>query len=263
MQNLKIALVQTKQFWESKEDNFRHYNKHLQNNITPNEVDLVLLPEMFNTGFSMDVNALAESMNGKSIQWMISSAKTFKTQIGGSLIIEENGNYFNRFVIVGENGVLNTYNKRHLFRMADEHLSFNPGEKRVVHILKGWKLMLQVCYDLRFPVFSRNGLIDGDKEYDALVYIANWPKKRAFIWKNLIQARAIENQAFCIGLNRVGSDGNGVEYSGDSMLVDPWGNIILAPSNEEKIDVITLNYSVLTAIKKTFPAYLDADQLDR
>lgn len=261
MQDLKVILIQTVQHWENKAQNLNYYESNFLDKLKPAEADLILLPEMFSTGFSMDAEKLAEPMTGRAVSWMLSWAKKLNTQIGGSLIISENGNYYNRFIIASPNGIESTYNKRHLFRMANEHEHYTPGEERVIHTLKGWRILLQVCYDLRFPVFSRNRTIDGEKEYDAIIYVANWPEKRAFIWKNLIQARAIENQAYSIGLNRVGTDGNDISYSGDSMLVDPWGNILFsAVPGEEKMYSVDLQSKTLDDIKRSFPAYLDADQ---
>jgi len=262
MQDLRIGLIQTQQFWEDKTANLNHFESHFLNHIDANSVDLVLLPEMFNTSFSMNVASIAEQMDGASLVWLKTWAKKLNCQMGGSIIISENGQYYNRFVIVSKNGIEATYDKRHLFRMANEDQHFAAGQNRVIHQMKGWSILLQVCYDLRFPVFSRNRLVDNKKEYEAVVYVANWPKKRAFIWKNLLQARAIENQAYSVGLNRVGEDGNGIEYSGDSMVVDPWGNILTTfPSHEQKFQIITLEKSVLNDIKTSFPAYLDADTL--
>ncbi len=260
MQDLTVALVQTYQFWENKQANFTHLEKHFNQALIGKEIDLVLLPEMFNTGFSMNTKTLAETEDGESILWLQNWAQKMKTHIGASLIVEDNGHYFNRFVIVNETGICATYNKRHLFRMANENQSFTAGKQREVFSLKGWNLMLQVCYDLRFPVFSRNRTINGEKEYDALIYLANWPEKRANIWKTLLQARAIENQTFCIGLNRVGTDGNQINYAGNTMMVDPWGNTAYhAAPNREEISILRLKKSILNDIKESFPAFLDAD----
>lgn len=260
MQDLKVALIQTTQFWEDKPANYQHLESAFLTRISPNEADLIVLPEMFNTGFTMNAKEMHETMDGEALEWLRSWAAKLQCQLGGSLIIKEGDCYFNRFVIVSEEGVLNYYDKRHLFRMADEHDHFSPGNRRVIHHIRGWRVLMQVCYDLRFPVFSRNRTIQGDTEYDAMIYVANWPAKRAGIWKNLLQARAIENQAFCIGLNRVGEDGNGIAYSGDAMVIDPWGNVSTPiPANQEDMAVIPLDYSVLKGIKKTFPAYLDAE----
>lgn len=262
MQDIRVTLIQTNQFWEDKQANFNHLENQFFNKIEKGLPDLILLPEMFNTGFSMQTQDMAEEMNGTAVKWLMNWAKRLDAWIGASLIIHDEGNYYNRFVIVSGDGIESFYDKRHLFRMANEHNYFDSGQNRVIVELKGWKIFLQVCYDLRFPVFSRNRTIDGKKEYDVLLYIANWPMKRNFIWKNLIQARAIENQAYCLGLNRVGSDGNGIEYSGDSMVIDPWGNILSqAEPRKEAIITAKLKKSVLDNITTSFPAFLDADRL--
>jgi predicted amidohydrolase len=259
MQDLKVAIVQLSQYWEDKKLNLEMFSKRLKHGVS-SEVDLILLPEMFNTSFSMNVENLAEEMDGEGISWLKETAKEFKSIVGASLIIKEGANYYNRFVMVSENGVESHYDKRHLFRMADENKHFTAGEKRVVFKYKGWNILLQVCYDLRFPVFSRNRTIEGSKEYDAVIYVANWPEKRNMVWKNLIQARAIENQAYCIGVNRVGMDGNNISYSGDSMLVDPWGNIEYQFSeNKEEVKILTLQTATIEAITRLFPAFKDAD----
>ena len=235
MQDLRVTLIQTNQFWQDKARNLNHFETKFLSSISPESTNLVLLPEMFNTSFSMDVEELAESMEGESIQWLIKWAKKLKANIGGSLIIREGDKYYNRFVVVSSKGIEKFYDKRHLFRMAKENERFTAGKDRIVYELNGWKLMLQVCYDLRFPVFSRNRRLDDAKEYDALIYVANWPAKRNYVWKNLLVARAIENQAFVIGVNRVGVDGNEIEYTGDSVLIDPWGNTTIAmPASTEK-----------------------------
>jgi len=260
MQDLKVALIQTNQFWENKEANFDHLEKVHFSKIKPSECDLILLPEMFNTGFSMNVEALYENMSGQSINWLKKWAAKLDCQIGASLIIKDGNNFYNRFVIVSKNGFEAFYDKRHLFRMANENEFFTAGNKPVIYQLKGWKIMLQICYDLRFPVFSRNKTINCDKSYDLLVYLANWPEKRANIWSVLLQARAIENQAYCIGINRVGIDGKHITYSGDSAIIDPWGiTEFLATKNVELVKILTLSESKLTDIEKQFPAYRDAD----
>ncbi len=258
MQNLKVALIQTKQFWEDKTQNFTHFEKHLDS--IKEDVDLVLLPEMFNTSFSMNIADLSESIDGNSVNWLRTQAKKMNTQIGATLIINEEGSHYNRFVIVSEDGIQASYDKRHLFRMAKENDYFTAGNERVVYSIKGWNILLQVCYDLRFPVFSRNKTIEGKKEYDLVVYLANWPEKRSYVWKNLLQARAIENQVYCIGVNRVGEDGNNISYTGDSMMVNPWGNIDLQMAeNKESVKILTLDKSVLKDIERSFPAFKDAD----
>lgn len=260
MQDLKVAIIQSQQFWEDKEKNLNHFESQFLSKVSSNQVDLILLPEMFNTGFSMNAEQLFETMQGESIQWLKYWAEKLNAKLGASLIIKENNKFFNRFVIVGADGVETHYDKRHLFRMANENDYFTAGSKRVIYQLKGWNIMLQVCYDLRFPVFSRNKTIGLNKEYDALIYIANWPEKRAYVWKNLIQARAIENQSYTLGINRVGLDGKGISYSGDSMFVDPWGNVLTQfESQLQELQIVCLKKSVLAEIQTNFPAYLDAD----
>ena len=259
MQDLKVIIIQSRQYWEDKAANLVHFEKHLKG-VEPGSADLILLPEMFNTGFSMNTKNMAEEINGESVSWLKDQAARLDTLIGATLIIEENKNFYNRFVVVSKDKVETYYNKRHLFRMAGENDHFTAGEERVVLEHKGWKILLQICYDLRFPVFSRNKTIDGKKEYDALIYLANWPEKRVYAWKNLLQARAIENQAYCIGVNRVGEDGNGIYYSGDSMMIDPWGKI--EAHCHERIEIVkflTLKRSVMNDIEQGFPAFKDAD----
>lgn len=263
MQGLRIKLIQTKQFWEDKTANLSYFEDKFLSQIKSQSVDLILFPEMFNTSFSMNPIVLAEKMDGKSIQWLQMWASKLDTVIGASLMIEEEGKYYNRFVLVSEMGVESFYDKRHLFRMANEDDAFSPGENRVVFELKGWKLMLQVCYDLRFPVFSRNRRIGGEKEYDAVIYIANWPERRRNVWKTLLKARAIENQAYVIGVNRVGEDGNGIGYSGDSIIIDPWGETQADLSaHYEGVVNGKLNRDVLEDIKAKFPSYLDGDHFE-
>lgn len=260
MQDLKVGIIQSHLIWEDKAANRQHVEDHFFSKIEPDMFDLVLLPEMFNTGFSMRVETLAETMEGETLIWLKKWAGQLGCAIGGSLIITENGHYFNRFVVVSGDTVLATYNKRHLFRMAEENNYFTAGSNQTIVEIKGWRLMLQVCYDLRFPVFSRNRVVDNQTLYDALIYVANWPQKRAFIWKNLIQARAIENQAYTIGVNRVGEDGQKIAYSGDSVFVDPWGNVLTQLSaGTEKFESLTLSGKVIDEIRANFPAYLDSD----
>lgn len=208
----------------------------------------------------MNTVEFCQKMDGQVIEWMQTWAKKLNTQIGGSIIIEDNNKYYNRFVIVSENGVENYYDKNHLFRMGDENNHFTKGSHRVIHTLKGWKLLLQVCYDLRFPVFSRNQTIDNSKEYDAIVYLANWPEVRSEIWSTLLKARAIENQAYCIGVNRIGKDANSITHSGDSVSISPWGKEEKFNPNQEIMKTTELSKDELNEIKSKFPAYLDANE---
>lgn len=260
MQDLKIGILQTELFWEDKKANLSRLEEGFLSKLVPGSCDLLLFPEMFNTGFSMKSEELAEDMDGPTLSWLIKWAEKLDCQIGGSLIIRYKKSIYNRFVFVSKKGVEAHYDKRHLFRMAGEHDHFSRGETRTIHSIKGWNILMQVCYDLRFPVFSRNKTIGDELEYDLAVYLANWPEKRSSIWSTLLQARAIENQAFCIGVNRVGQDGNGITYSGDSALIDPWGNTLFtATKYQEEVRILTLKRSTLNEIKMQFPAYKDAD----
>ena len=252
MQDLKVALIQTEQVWENKEANYKHLEENHFTKLKPGDCDLVILPEMFNTGFSMKTKELAETMNGKSIVWLKKWAKHLDCQIAASLIIVDQEKFYNRFVVVSANEIICFYDKRHLFRMANENTFFEPGQKKVI--------LLQVCYDLRFPVFSRNKFVNKSKEYEAVIYIANWPEKRSFVWDVLLQARAAENQAYCIGVNRVGLDGNNYSYSGDSACIDPWGSTVYrATKSTEEVKILTLSSAVLREAERSFPVYLDAD----
>lgn len=263
MQDLNVALVQANQLWEDKRGNFQHFESLLQTNLHQ-KIDLVVLPEMFNTSFTMNAESMGESLAGESISWLKKMAKTYDTVLCASLIVHEENQFYNRLVLVNETEIIAQYNKRHLFRMAGENEIFTPGQSRIVFPFKGWNILLQVCYDLRFPVFSRNKTLGDHKEYDAVIYVANWPEKRNNAWRILLQARAIENQAFVIGVNRVGIDGNNHTYSGDSMMVDPWGACTLVSDEpKESVKIITLNSETLTNITRLFPAFKDADgQID-
>lgn len=260
MQDLKICLIQPNVIWENKEANFRYLEEKFLSDLKPGDCDLILLPEMFNTGFSMKSQELAEDMSGTTIQWLKKWAYHLDCQISATLIIRESNSFFNRFLFVSKYGIEAHYDKKHLFRMAGEHDHFSPGKSRVIHTIKGWNILPQICYDLRFPVFSRNKTIGETLEYDLVIYAASWPGRRSAIWSVLLRARAIENQAFCIGINRVGQDGNGVDHSGDSAVIDPWGNYdYLATESIELVKILTLSAQKLADIKKSFPAFKDAD----
>jgi len=259
MQNLKITTIQTNIIWENSQKNINRYETQYLSKLNSGETDLILFPELFTTGFTMNTKAYSEKMNGPTITWMQHWAQKLDTQIGGSIIIKENNAYYNRFVIVSKNRIECFYNKNHLFRMGDENNHFTKGKDRVIHTLKGWNLLLQVCYDLRFPVFSRNQIINSEKEYDALLYIANWPEVRSEIWSTLLRARAIENQAYCIGLNRIGKDAHDISHSGNSALITPWGKVTQLKPSQEHMLTFTLKKSILNNINQKFPAYLDSN----
>lgn len=257
--NLKISLVQTKLHWENIDANIVMLDEQLKG-IKKNSTHLIVLPEMFTTGFTMNAAENFSEMNGAAIMWMKEMAAKKNCAVCGSLIIKEDGKYFNRFVWIDAQGKIQCYDKRHLFRMANEHLTYTAGNDHLVVELNGWKIMPQVCYDLRFPTWSRNTNDNGKMKYDLLLYVANWPERRKQAWKQLLIARAIENQCYCIGLNRVGKDGKGINYTGDSAVIDFLGNNIskIAPSRSS-ITQITLELSALQKYRKDFPAHMDAD----
>jgi len=213
MNPLKVTLLQAKIAWQDPAANLTHYAGMLEN-IGP--TDLIILPEMFTTGFTMDPATNAETMGGTAVRWMAERAKAHQAVVTGSLVIEEAGEYYNRLIWMRPDGTCATYNKRHLFAMAGEHEHYVAGRERLVVELNGWRICPMVCYDLRFPVWARN-----DDAYDLLIYTANWPNRRSYDWNTLLKARAIENQCYVVAVNRVGTDANGHEYNGDSCVIDP------------------------------------------
>ncbi|PSL35802.1 amidohydrolase [Chitinophaga ginsengisoli] len=260
MSDLKVTLIQTNLHWENIEDNLRMFDEKI--NAIQERTEIVVLPEMFSTGFSMAPERLAQTMDGSAVQWMKKKAAEKNIILTGSLIIEENGNYWNRLLWMQPNGVYGTYDKRHLFGFGGEHEHYQPGDKRLIAQVKGWKICLTVCYDLRFPVWSRNAILPetGEPAYDVLINVANWPERRSTPWKTLIHARAIENQCYAIGVNRVGNDGNNIYHSGDSSLIDPLGEILYRKSHDEDIFTTTLERSRLDEVRKNFPFLKDADK---
>lgn len=250
---LNITLVQPDMVWEDKQANLTHYEQLI---ASTTDKEVVVLPEMFSTGFSMAPERLAEPMNGPSVQWMKDIAQRYRCILTGSLIIEDNGKYYNRLLWVQPDGNLGYYDKRHLFAYADEDKHYSSGEKRLIAQVKGWRICLMVCYDLRFPVWSRNL----DDAYDVLIYVANWPERRSLAWKTLLQARAIENQAYVVGLNRIGKDGKDISYSGDSSVFGPLGETLWQQHMEPAVHTITLDKQTLTDTRKHFPFLNDADK---
>ncbi len=261
MSSLNFTLVQTSLFWEDKTANLEMLEKKILAFAPGSQV--VVLPEMFSTGFSMNAEKLAEKMDGPSVSWMKKMAAAKKIILTGSLIIEEEGLYYNRLLWVLPNGEVGFYNKRHLFAYAQEDQHYAQGTNRFIASVNGWKINLMVCYDLRFPVWARQQ-IDEEKnfEYDVLVYVANWPERRNLAWKTLLQARAIENQCYVIGVNRVGNDGKDIYYSGDSMVIDPLGNILYQKAHEEDLFTIGLDKESLESTRMKFPFIKDADQFN-
>lgn len=249
---MKIALIQASLFWENPITNRNCFEEKIAS-ISEN-VDLIVLPEMFTTGFSMNPAALAETMEGDTILWMKRIAKTKNLTITGSLIIQENNCFFNRLVFVFPDGKTQFYNKRHLFSLAGEDKIYTSGNEKLIVDYLGWKICLLICYDLRFPVFSRNC-----ENYDALIYVANWPKSRINAWNILLKARAVENVSYAIGVNRIGTDANQIEYNGHSQVVDFFGNYSLEPQENEGIFVVELNKEKLIDTRKKFNFLADRD----
>ncbi|MEQ1962566.1 amidohydrolase, partial [Xenorhabdus khoisanae] len=217
--------------------------------------DLIVLPEMFTTGFSMKPQNLAETMDGPSIQWMKAMAAKKSCAIVGSMIITENQRFYNRLLWVNADGSIVYYDKKHLFSYAQEDHEYTAGNVPLVVDFKGWKIATFICYDLRFPVWSRN--VSG--HYDAAIYIASWPARRSAHWRSLLQARAIENQSYVIGVNRVGQDGNQLEYDGHTMLIDPVGDILLHEINDEVVKTVPISLSHVQEVRERFPFLKDAD----
>jgi omega-amidase len=254
MQDLTITLVQTHLEWEDIDANLELFDTRIDDIKVP--TDLIILPEMFSTGFSMNAESLAEEMGGKAVTWLRNKSVEKNTVITGSVMVREAGRFFNRLVWARPDGKLITYDKKHLFRYAGEEKVYTAGRHPVTVDLNGWRIRPFICYDLRFPIWVRNL----NQAYDLAVFVANWPAKRAAHWRALLRARAIENQAFVAAVNRVGTDGNGFEYSGHSALIDPTGEVIFEEENKACVPTLQLNYKVLTNYRTQFPAWMDADE---
>lgn len=252
-ENIRIALFQLDLVWESPALNLAKVDQFLDR--LPKSTDIVFLPEMFTTGFTMNVSEYGETVEGETIRWMRKRSRDIKVALCGSLIMKEAGRHFNRLVFVEPSGEIHFYNKRHLFTMGDEGKFFSKGTERIIVQYKGWRICPLICYDLRFPVWSRNR-----NEYDLLVYVANWPQSREEVWNTLLKARALENQAYVAGVNRVGSDGQMISYSGNSQIVSPKGLCLAeTPPNEEGIIAAELSWSELVKFRFIFPVLDDAD----
>lgn len=253
MSTLKVAVLQTALVWQDCAANLLQLQQQIAA-LTP--VDLIVLPEMFATGFSMDSEDIAETEPGMALQWMQQQAALQQAALAGSLAVRTaSGDLVNRLYFVTPDGQVQHYDKRHLFRMAGEHQAYVAGAERTIVTFRGWRILLQVCYDLRFPVFSRN-----QDDYDAIIYVANWPAPRSRVWWLLLQARAMENQAYVFGANRVGEDGNHLQYNGDSLIVDFLGQpkAELA-AGEAGVLYTTADLTALQQFRQKFPAHLDAD----
>ena len=253
---LNISLIQSNIIWEDTKANLSLFTK--KTNDLKKKSHIILLPEMFNTGFSLNLACLAETMDGETVNWMKEMAAKHIVILSGRILVKEGGKIYNRLVWAMPNGVTYHYDKRHTFSYADEDKVITAGNKRLIVSVNGWKLNLQICYDLRFPVWARQSY-GIEPEYDVLIYVASWPEKRNNIWKALLVARAIENQCYVVGVNRVGTDGNGLYYKGDSMVISPIGEVLYHQEDIEDIFTITLEKAVLNKYRIKFPFLLDGD----
>jgi omega-amidase len=261
MSSLHFTLIQTALHWEDKNANLQMLEQKIQSILEPTNV--VILPEMFSTGFSMNPEQLAETVDGPTLRWMKKVSASKKIILTGSAIIEEEGKNYNRLVWMLPNGQYGYYDKRHLFAYGEEDKHYSAGTKRLIASVNGWKINLMVCYDLRFPVWARQQFgEEGNFEYDVLIYVANWPERRNLAWKSLLRARAIENQCYVIGVNRVGNDGKNIYHSGDSMVIDPLGEILYEKANEEDVFTIPLSKERLKEIREKFQFWRDADSFE-
>ena len=252
-EQITVSQVQPNMHWEDVDANLEMLDGILQE--IPAGTDLIVLPETFSTGFTMQSERYAEEVDGKAVSWMQKIAAEKQVYVAGSVIIREKGHIYNRLFWISHNGVEGYYDKRHLFRMGREDENFTPGKSRVIFNLGSFRFLPQICYDLRFPVFSRN---QGD--YDVLFYVANWPAPRQKVWETLIPARAMENQAYVLGVNRVGRDGLGVDHAGGTCACDPLGNMIYRMDRKSGIQTSTLDLDEIRGFRKKFPAWKDADR---
>ena len=253
MSQLNISIVQPDIVWEDKTANLKQYETYIENIKEKKEV--VLLPEMFSTGFSMHPKKLAEPPYGETVHWMQEVAKKHHCILAGSLIIEEDDNFYNRLCWVQPDGQMGHYDKRHLFGYADEDQHYTAGNKRLIVSVKGIKICLLVCYDLRFPVWARNK----NEEYDVLIYVANWPARRALAWETLLKARAIENMSYCIGVNRIGKDANDIEYNGGSAVFNPLGETVWQHFDTDVCHTVTIDKQNVEQARVQFSFLKDAD----
>jgi predicted amidohydrolase len=251
---MKIALIQSDLEWENPSANRNNFESKIN---TIDDVEIIVLPEMFSTGFTMNASAVAETMRGETVNWMQSLAKQRNCAITGSLIIVEKNQYYNRMLFVFPDGGIKYYDKRHLFSLAGEHKFYSSGTEKVIVEYLGWKICLQICYDLRFPVFARNV-----ENYDLLLYVANWPKVRTNAWDALLKARAIENLSYAVGVNRIGLDSHNYEHTGHSQAVDFLGNYILEPQETEGVFIVDLDKNAMLETRKKLDFLSDKDSFE-
>jgi len=261
MQDITITIFQSNLIWQDTERNLSQFSEKLD--ALKEKTDLIILPEMFNTGFVTTPEEIHPKSKEITFEWMKKYAHKLQCMITGSIIVKDKDKYFNRLIWMQPNGFFFTYDKRHLFRMGGEHNHFSSGKEQLTVNLKGWKIRPLICYDLRFPVWSKNRYENGHHEYDILLYVANWPHSRANVWKTLLTARAMENQAYTIGVNRIGNDANKLAHSGDSMLIDAKGTCIASiPENIEGHITKTLSYNDLKEFRTKFHVGLDWDNFN-
>ncbi len=259
MQDLNICVLQSDLIWEDVQGNLNAFDKKLDQIQQP--IDLIILPEVFNTGFPVDPEKYTESLDGATTNWMRAKASQLDAVITGSLLIEEGGKFFNTLIWMSPNGQYQTYSKRHVFHLGDEANTISSGKEQLICSLSGWKIKPLICYDLRFPVWSKNTFREEKFEYDVLIYVANWPASRSYPWIQLLIARAIENQSYVIGVNRIGKDEVGNSYSGNSLIIDPKGQIIsdIKP-NREEIQQLVLSAKMLNDFREKFNVGYDWDR---
>jgi predicted amidohydrolase len=259
MQDLKINIVQSDIVWEDIAANHRKFRDLLRS--YENAQDLILLPEMFSTGFSMNCESLAEEPGGPTFLWMQQMAKSLNSAIAGTYVVREHHHFYNRLLCMYPDGTYKTYDKKHLFRFGNEHLAYTAGNLPLIADIKGWKLKFMICYDLRFPVWARNKYENNSYEYDGLIYLANWPERRIHHWRALLMARAIENLSYAVGVNRIGDDGVGIRYSGSSMACTATGEFVLqTEDNKAQCNIITLSRQALDDFRKHFNVGQDWDE---
>lgn len=255
MQNIIISLLQTDIAWENKQANLEKYATIIR--AFDNPSDIIVLPEMFSTGFTMNPGTMAESMEGITIEWMKQQSTSTGSVITGSIIIEENGKFYNRLIWMRSDGTYDYYDKKHLFTMAGEQNHYSSGNKRLLVEYKGWKICPMICYDLRFPVWIRN-----IEDYDLLIFVANWPAVRSEQWEKLLYARAIENQCYVAGVNRVGYDFNHQYFNGPSLIINPLGKLLATKTDTETTITFELDYSILINIRSDMPFLADRDEFE-
>jgi omega-amidase len=261
MQNITASIIQSKLHWEDPTANLEMFSSRID--CIDQQTDLIVLPEMFTTGFTMEPQAVTQTLQGEAMQWMSNVARSKNAVVAGSMAIADNDRYYNRFIWMQPDGNFQYYDKKHLFTYAGENKNYSPGKQRLIVNLKGWKIMPLICYDLRFAAWSLNSHdTENGFDYDCLLYVANWPEARSHAWRILLMARAIENQCYVIGVNRIGEDANQISYSGDSAIIDPKGeNISNLMPWQEGIDTQILSTCQLNSFRHAFRPYEDWDRI--